>query len=80
MALRIVEAPIVTVIVDSGAASQEMERSGARRVPTKSEASTPASSLPKSSMNHEYRLENGEFPVFNPRAVAIYEGDGTGLP
>ena len=77
MALRIVEAPIVKVIVDSSAASQEIEKR-CPRVPTK--VSEHAGFIIAKILD-EPRVQagNGEFSVFNPRAVAIYEGDGTGL-
>src|SRR5260370_35173785 len=77
MALRIVEAPIVKVIVDSSAASQEIEKR-CPRVPTK--VSEHAGFIIAKILD-EPRVQagNGEPSVFNPRAVAIYEGDGTGL-
>src|SRR5258708_19380059 len=77
MALRIVEAPIVKVIVDSGAASQEMEKRCPRVPTTVSEHA--GFIIAKILDEPRVQAGNGEFPVFNPRAVAIYEGDGTGL-
>src|SRR5260370_21756840 len=77
MALRTVEPQIVIVTVDPSAASQEIEKR-CPRVPTK--VSEHAGFI-TAKILYEPRVQtgNGELSVFHPRAVAVDEGDGTGL-